>query len=204
MLPRKHPAPGFTLIELLVVIGVITILAALLFAAVRHVQEAARQSTCASNLRQIAIAALAYAAEHDGALPAQPGDGLPVKAADGSGENYYDLLMPYLKDSNVWMCPSSKNYPGRLMGYHMNGLLVTKEGLKLAAIERPARTLLVTDAGEKRRWDQAYLRPDHAGNYLYDVPINTHNGGGNVAMADGHVEWFHDSRWNAESFKLAP
>ena len=52
---------GFTLIELLGVIAIIAILAAILFPVFVGAQEKARQSICQSNLKQIGIAAGAYA-----------------------------------------------------------------------------------------------------------------------------------------------
>ncbi len=51
---------GFTLVELLVVITIIGTLVALLLPAVQAVRENARTTQCANNIRQIAVAMLAY------------------------------------------------------------------------------------------------------------------------------------------------
>jgi prepilin-type N-terminal cleavage/methylation domain-containing protein len=81
--PRRHsaavPVPrdgatvrrqAFTLIELLVVISIIASLAAMLLPAIGLVRDQAKRTVCASNLRNLATATLAYIADFDGMLPA--------------------------------------------------------------------------------------------------------------------------------------
>jgi prepilin-type N-terminal cleavage/methylation domain-containing protein len=60
---------GFTLAELLVVIAIIGTLVALLLPAVQKARESARRSSCANNLRQLALATL----QHEDRLRQLPG-----------------------------------------------------------------------------------------------------------------------------------
>ena len=196
---------GFTLVELLVVIAVVAILAALLLPALSRTRESARRTACVSNLRQIILAASMYVDEHEDTFPAQPGgDGVAVRAVGGDGTNYYDVLMPYVNNSRVWLCPSAESTPGTLLGFHMDGLIITASGLRAAAITEPAETLLIAETGYRKLYDQAYLRPDQAGNYLYDRPQRNHFGGSNAGFADGHAQWYHDMRWDSNSFRVKP
>jgi prepilin-type N-terminal cleavage/methylation domain-containing protein len=55
-----HRRGAFTLVELLVVIAIIGTLVALLLPAVQHARESSRRSTCASNIRNVALATLQY------------------------------------------------------------------------------------------------------------------------------------------------
>jgi prepilin-type N-terminal cleavage/methylation domain-containing protein len=60
---------AFTLIELLIVIAIIAILAALLFPALRRARESAYTSKSKSNLKQLIVAAMNYAGDHEGWYP---------------------------------------------------------------------------------------------------------------------------------------
>ena len=65
----KTNGKGFTLIELLVVIAIIAILAAILFPVFSKAREKARQSTCTSNQKQIALATMMYVQENEETMP---------------------------------------------------------------------------------------------------------------------------------------
>ncbi len=106
----KNMHKGFTLIELLVVIAIIAILAAILFPVFARARAKARQTACASNLKQMGLAVHMYAADYDqrtplirilfptaiGAPEVGPDDPLsPVVA-----------LAPYIRNEQIFVCPS--------------------------------------------------------------------------------------------------
>ena len=66
---------AFTLIELLVVIAVIAILAAMLMPAIGMVRDGALQARCTNQARQIGLALMGYANDHEGWIPGDRWDG---------------------------------------------------------------------------------------------------------------------------------
>src|SRR5690242_7056575 len=65
-----HPKCGraFTLVELLVVIAIIAIIASLILPALSRAKARAQGSSCLNNTRQLAVAWMIYADEHNGLL----------------------------------------------------------------------------------------------------------------------------------------
>jgi len=116
---RQRKRRAFTLIELLVVIAIIAILMALLLPAVQKVREAANKMLCASNLRQIGIAAHNYHNDY-GKLPPgyygpviANGNPNPLNPSRGPWIGGLVPLLPYLEQDNLYkqLCSSPQTYP---------------------------------------------------------------------------------------------
>ena len=99
---QKHGRAGFTLIELLVVIAIIAILAAILFPVFAQARDQARKSACLSNLNQMGKAVIMYTQDYDETYPMVYGGYAGIaRAAE------YILVYPYIKNVDVWRCPSA-------------------------------------------------------------------------------------------------
>jgi len=96
---------GFTLIELLVVIAIIAILAAILFPVFAKVREKARQTSCASNLKQLGLGFIQYSQDNDESMPMRFDPGFPNDHGPGQG-GWAGAIFPYVKSKGVYACPS--------------------------------------------------------------------------------------------------
>ncbi len=218
--PRRR---GFTLIELLVVIAIIAILAAILFPVFVQAREAARKTQCLSNTRQLGSAYMMYLQDNDERFPPHVTERTaPTPSrADAALHSYRFKLMPYVKNDGVFKCPSAPAWPAPGPGqwfstdygnnhneanlptaqqtswYRSNPDFGFNEGTSLADLDRPAEFILIGDAG---RSDGSASRGG-----LYPQPwafsvttqsrlLARHQGGANIAYADGHSRWTRPER----------
>ena len=101
---------GFTLIELLVVIAIIAILAAILFPVFAKAREKARGASCSANAKQVALGWMMYMQDYDGWYPTarQNMAGPPLGYA-----TWRYIIEPYIKNTQMFTCPSKARHPGR-------------------------------------------------------------------------------------------
>lgn len=203
---------GFTLVELMVVIGIIILIAALLFPVFSTAMDKVRQTKCLSSQRQIGQAMSMYANDNDEALPPF-GDQTP-------NANYYwdTCLRPYIKSGELVYCPKGPktspsigaNY-GQIFKYasalSSNGSWYTNLPTYMSNINDPTRRILCADSRSglhiysPKVW---LLTMDYNGNGTPDshrgvlsngtpynnLAIDRHTGGLNVTFLDGHVKWY--------------
>lgn len=94
---------GFTLVELLVVIAIIGVLMGLLLPAVQYAREAARNSSCLNNMRQIAMATANFEGSQKAFPPArfyQKQVGTPGLDCGGTEPSWLVRILPYLEQEN--------------------------------------------------------------------------------------------------------
>jgi prepilin-type N-terminal cleavage/methylation domain-containing protein/prepilin-type processing-associated H-X9-DG protein len=128
---KNAPRAAFTLIELLVVIAIIAILAAILFPVFAQARAKARQATCLSNVKQLALSAMMYVQDYDEQFPltvvqSAPGQtwlwnfSIPVPvgwtqdtthpAVVSAGYYWANSIQPYIKNYGLYACPSGNPY----------------------------------------------------------------------------------------------
>jgi prepilin-type N-terminal cleavage/methylation domain-containing protein/prepilin-type processing-associated H-X9-DG protein len=195
-LPRRR---GFTLIELLVVIAIIAILAAILFPVFARAREKARQTSCLSNLKQLGLALMMYAQDYDETYPA-------VAAVVFNGSSWETqvfspwrpALEPYVKNTQVFYCPSKANRSGYTdndnTDYCLNGYFAC--ATTMGYFPSPAQAICLAersdsavDGGDLDFCKYITYSPWEEECFLPHLCTDRHNGGSNYAFADGHAKW---------------
>lgn len=180
---------GFTLIELLVVIAIIAVLAAILFPVFARAREKARATTCLSNLKQLGLAMNMYCQDYDGKFPwgVDPADhycpeiwnGYPQwQAHIAVMEFLHEVLAPYVRNAQVWHCPSDDGY-----------IELEDAGVPLNALPTSYQAF-----GTSYMWRTEVC-------FRQAMPESLHDPVWTNLLFDGHGKWhggrgYNERRWN--------
>ena len=211
----KMNRSGFTLIEILVVIGIIALLAAILFPVLSRARENARRTTCLSNLQQLGLAFQQYTADYGRRYPgagqyqrwgngghwiAGP-DGINVSSnsekladdnspytATGKSADLQDgALYRYVRSEAVYRCPSAENGDEKKLTYSMNCAIA---GMNDVRLRTPSEIVLLVD--EPHNNDGFFYTET---NNSTDTITDIHNGAGNILFTDGHVKSYTQGQY---------
>lgn len=202
---RAHPFrnagtshAGFTLIEILIVIGIIALLAGLLFPVFGRARENGKRTSCASNLKQIGLGMMLYVQDNGRRFPPAPTD------ADGAHGWSFALANRMKKQDAIFQCPSEPdklNFTDYWINYDLQGfhevrlhapssIIMSGDGdghTVEYAIYTPATSPTPTGNSDVLQWDAS---ADYAVRHL---------GGANYLFVDGHVKWLNPDQVNTSS-----
>ncbi len=101
---NQRKSHAFTLIELLVVIAIIAILAAILFPVFAKAREKARQISCLSNGKQLALAVLQYSQDYDESNPPAVVYTNSLMFSGDPAGHWDTVVAPYIKSFAAYSC----------------------------------------------------------------------------------------------------
>lgn len=170
--PVLRSPGGFTLLELVTVLGIVALLAGIIFTGGTMAVRRANLIHCQANLLQLGLAIRAYLTDCH-TLPlvyygSHGNPGPPRPPSPPPDHNLAMVLGGYVNDHDIFECPVTHRFrPG--WGYHVN---ISGSGLKLSQIKTPPhRAMIVCDRFD---WNHA---------------TRTGQGGlENALFLDGHVK----------------
>ena len=202
---------GFTLVELLICVAVIAILVSLIFPVIARAREQSRRVVCASNMRQLTLAAIRRGADE--------GSGIYVPTPDNDTDSFQTLYPNYVSDLRLFTCPSTDNqvnspadlynnaYGGRLgeQGHSFEIRAWTSGGVTFPdgtsfgqstlksyrRFKNQSRGCLLMDGDDATENDQ---------NNWPDPTDNHTDEGLNIGFMDGHVEFTRPGRPLMEAY----
>jgi prepilin-type N-terminal cleavage/methylation domain-containing protein/prepilin-type processing-associated H-X9-DG protein len=211
--PKTTFSIAFTLVELLVVISIIGLLAGLAVPAINGGLKSAKAGACLSNLHQIGVATIAFAADNSFKLP---------NAGSGTSDMWATQLATFISTGtkskkSIFVCPGCEKTVVEATGsdvavtYGVHNGLMPKGGTasNITSVVRATEVILAGDVCQNpgnKGWSPCCIeRPSTFASQSgsLDTPISTgtdsdngnnpwlryrHSGKVNVVICDGHAE----------------
>ncbi|TET34667.1 MAG: type II secretion system protein [Planctomycetota bacterium] len=172
MMRITRRSSGFTLVELLVVIGIIVLLAGLIFPQIQNARRKGQRVKCVNYLRQLGLASRDYQEDDDTNLYPYAGEGC-------TGTEHLALLVveKYVREPEMFKCPASSG--------------------KREAVKNEDKTFTLEKINNSYAWSSVPLSDaDESDVYLggdgavRNGPVsNNHLDGMNVLRLDNAVQW---------------
>jgi len=200
---RKKSARALTLIEVLIVVAVVAILAVLLLPYTTyngHASSSARRMACANNLLQVDLGFRLWTQDNSDKFPMQvsmTNGGSMESAAAGDVAPVFQVVSNELKTPKILVCPadsrqfaatfSSRDFSASNVSYFVN---------RDASVDYPQMFL----SGDRKLTTNGV--PVNSGilvlttNQVIGWTQEIHQGRGNIAFTDGHVQSLSNSALN--------
>jgi len=213
---------GFTLVELLVVIAIIALLIAILLPTLRKAREQANAVVCQSNMRQLGMAFLWFAQDHQGHLPGNKHDrenpddwkqdwltGEEAAPANGPSKG---TVFRYVRHVEIYRCPSmvwEYDIPPRSNFDFDYAVFNSLSGARIKQLreciyrringswDRLPVPMIVQEEANRQ------IRLNHEGGHSWgDQLSHCHNGGSYYITTDGNIYFYIEER-GADSWRWA-